>query len=179
MKKTVLAAALLASVNVSALQLDLDNKYVGASMHIVDYDIGIWDLDNSIGFGGVVGVPFKGLTNAGLPEQINLSAEAGFIYLGSSEFDGTSNELTGYSMLGAGKLGFSFNEQASIHAKLGLNYLTLDSDYYDDSEMNILYGIGGEFKLNQQLSVEANYTVFGEVDVIDVSSMNAGVNYKF
>lgn len=182
MKKTVLVTALLASVNASALQLDLDNKYISGSLHIVDYDIGIWDLDNSIGFGGTVGVPFKGITELGLPEQLNVAAEAGFIYLGSSDIDNIAgDDLSGFSMYGAGKVGFAFTDKVSAHAKLGLDYLALSSDASraDDSELNIMYGIGGEFKLNQKLSIEANYTVLGDVGFVDVSSINAGVNYKF
>jgi opacity protein-like surface antigen len=191
-KKTVLAAALLASVNVSALQLDLDNKYVGGSLHLVDYDA--LSYDNALGFGLVAGVPFKDL---GTSEQLTLSAETGFVYMGTAESDNSifgenfKYELSGFSLYGAAVAAFHVNEQVAVHAKAGLSYMSLEEEYSVDygfgsesgsdseSEIGLTYGVGGEFKLNEQITVVGDYTHLGSVKSLDASSFSAGVNYKF
>ncbi|ASP38073.1 hypothetical protein CHH28_04980 [Bacterioplanes sanyensis] len=187
MKKTLLAAALLASVNASAMQLDLDNKYVGGSLHLTDF--GVSGFDSAVGFGVLAGAPLKGVN---LPANVSLTPEAGFVYFGTSSNDeGTFStidvEYSGYSVLGAMKASLAFNEQVSGHVKGGLNYVNVEAEVSSStsffsysasseaSEIKLLLGLGGEFKATEKLSIVADYTLYAS----DISSLSAGVNFKF
>lgn len=190
MKKTLLAAALLASASVSAMQPDMDNKYASGSLHIVNYDVSGLDIGSGFGIGAAFGVPINA---PGMSEQISLRPEVGFVYLGTGEGDEGSidYEMSGYTMYAAGIAAFSLTEQFALHAKAGLSYTSLElsgSTSYlgfsidtevDDSEIGLTYGIGGEFALNEKITVTADYTHLGSVNDADASSLSAGVNYKF
>ncbi len=196
MKKIVLVAATLASVNVAASQADMGSVYVGGRMHIVNYDVdvaGALDIDSGVGFGIVAGVPFV------LSEQLSMGAEVGYVRLGAGEGDEADEyekyeyELSGNSLYGVATANFHATEQLSLFGKAGLSKTTVDieSTYFDyeydesertssdESDMGLTYGFGAKFNVNDQLALVGEYTYFGEVEKIEVSSFSAGVNYKF
>jgi opacity protein-like surface antigen len=195
-KKIVLVAATLASVNVAALQADMGNMYVGGRMHVIGYDPDVpdpVDIDNGFGFGIVAGLPFT------LNEQLSMRAEVGYVHLGTGEAEETDEssktelEVSGYSLYGAAILSFHATDKISLFGKAGLSKTHIDAedtdiDYdwnevdvtsFDDSDIGITYGLGGEIAVNSQLSLIGEYTYFGEVEKLEVSSFSAGVNFKF
>lgn len=181
MKKTLFTIAMIASAQASALELAKDEAYITAGLQLTDYDVSV--LDDSIGFNVGIGAPLTGL-NISNP-KIKFGVEGGYVYFGeSSKNDWTAS---GSSIYGAGKMNFALNDKASLYAKAGLNYVTVEVEYdvntqfgnfsssADDSEIKLLWGFGGELKLNDKMSAGVGYTSYAS----DITSLNANVNFRF
>lgn len=173
MKKTLFAIAMIASAQASALELAKDEAYITAGLQLTDYDFSV--LDDSVGFNVGIGAPLTGLNTSN--PKIKFGVEGGYVYFGES----SKNSLTasGSSIYGAGKMNVALNDKASLYAKAGLNYVTVELEYNngtaDDSEIKLLWGFGGELKLNEKMSAGVGYTSYAS----DITSLNANVNFRF
>ena len=185
MKKALLTAAIAAAaMNVSAVELDLDEKYVIGNVHYTSYDVN--DLDSTIGFGVGVGAP---LDDVELIGDTELFVEAGYIYFGESSkeisngFVKIDTSLTASSIYGAAKLRFEVQDDIYVYGKLGLGYIMTEADASgggfsssaSDSEMKLLYGAGAQYQYSDEISVGAEYVFHAS----DVTTLTGVVTYNF
>lgn len=176
MKKTIAAIALVASCQVSALEVAAEKAYVTGGLQLTSYDVS--GFDSAVGFNVGAGVPVNGLQ---LPEKVSIDAEAGFANFGESDNNGLT--ISGYSIYGAAKANYQVQDKFSVFARAGLNYATIEAEANtffgkvtaEDSEIKLLYGFGAEYQLNDKFAVTAGYTAFAS----DVSALSAGVNISF
>lgn len=181
MKKALLTAAIAATaMNVSAVELDLDEKYVIGNVHYTTYDVN--DYDSVIGFGVGVGAP---LDDVELIDDTELFVEAGYIYFGKVEDEiGTTDvTLSASSIYGAAKLRFEVEDEIYVYGKLGLGYITSEAEAKNafinasnsESEMKLLYGAGAQYQYSDEISVGAEYVFHAS----DVTTLTGVVTYNF
>lgn len=185
MKKVILSVAIaVASMSASAVELNVDEKYLTGNIGLTSYDAS--GYDSTIGFGIGIGAPIKGLD---INEKAELLVEVGYNYLGESSYKepGIDATLTSSAIYGLAKLNYEVKDNISIYGKAGLGYImttadvTVDfgfgsvSDSADDSDLKLVYGGGAQYKVSEKMSIGAEYVFFSS----DISSLSGVVNYNF
>lgn len=183
-KIAFLALPLAATLSVSAVAES--DKYVTASTMLTSYDVD--GLDSAVGFGVAVGAKVK--SNSA---KVNTYVEGGFAYLGEASDETTSGivnlevDVSAATLFGQAKSVYSFTDKAGVFAKLGLNYISVESEVSgsagdfsvtgngDESELKLLYGVGAEYRLNQKVKLSADYTAFAS----DISALQFNASMSF
>lgn len=188
MKKLALSVPLLimsvasAAMNVSAVELDLDNKYAQATLALNDYGA----FDSALGFAATAGVPVTGIK---MPTpELDLMVETSFNYFGEAE-KGIAT-ISGWSVMAAAKPRFMIQDKLYAYAKLGLHYWSLESETKvttslfsvnstaSDNGIDLVYGFGGQMHIDQRITVGGEYMIYN-FDGGDISSLAATAAYKF
>lgn len=186
---TLLATAATAGA-AQAQTLSAAHPYIGVGVASADHDYslsgtGATNLDSK-------GWKASGKVFGGLEFTENLAVEVGYTDFRSSNFSYTRNgskatgSSDGYGAYVAGKYTMPVNDQFSAYGKLGVSYSHRKADTSDglrvkDHDTGAYAGLGGEFKLNQKVSLIAEYERYGKSkdfgakpDVVTV-----GVKYSF
>jgi len=126
---------------------------------------------------------------------VGVAAE-GFLGLGIVDEDWASGcdaeTVSTDSIIGAQLKAFADLGGAKIHAVIGANMVSASitikgtcpgytwSESYDDSEIALTYGFGGELKINENAAISANLQVFYDADYsgVDLTISGLLVGYK-
>lgn len=171
MKKALVALTMMiASGTVFAAEGD-EKLYVSGSIGQSMIDA---DADEDIGFKFSAGYAFS----------TNFAVEGGWARTGASESaGGMEAELTIDSFYAAAVGMFPVNNELSLHGKLGLSMNRMEFEVSgggmsmseSDSETELMFGIGGAYKFNPNMSIIAEYERFED----DVALLSAGLRYTF
>lgn len=173
MKKTMIAlsmAALFGATSANAMDFDPANFYYGGGITMTDVDASGVSVDTANGFQFFAGMPLD--IELG---EAKSSVEVGFRDLGSADW--SVGPFSGSQDLGSGLFvdyvaAFPVADQFDVLGIIGL-------DFNSDADM-IEYGIGGEFKVNDQFGARLTY-LFKEADdatLGDASLIGITVTFK-
>ncbi len=112
----------------------------------------------------------------------NLGIEIAFVDLGSyAAFDPFFGPVVldqyGLAFEGVGYLPVANN--VDLFGKLGIFAWTVDIGYATDDGTDLTYGFGGSFRMNDQISLRAEWERFTDVSGGDVDLLSAGFAYHF
>lgn len=106
----------------------------------------------------------------------NFAAEAAWVDLGDFSAGGFNAEADGFSVQGVGFL--PLNAQFSLLGKLGIFFWDVESNIGDDDGSDIFFGIGGQYEINQQVSIRGEWERY-DLDDTDVDLLSIGVVIQF
>lgn len=159
-----------------------EERFIGAKTGFMMVD-GDGDIDNIIPIGVVYGQSLNSvLPNLWVEGELNYGVTGG-------DFDvpGGSGEVTIWTLAAYGAYRHPLNAQAYLKGKLGLLYESVEMEYSgtmfgvsysgSDSETDtgLSLGIGGGYKINDQMTAEVEYSIIEE----DVDYLSVGLNFKF
>lgn len=168
-RAVIIAAALAATAGAQAQTATPDPSSTFGTYHPY---VGI----SAVHFTGEGSHGFDPKLFAGVDFANNFGIEAGYLDYGhersSYSYDSNTYEQKskGYSTYLAGKYTFAINERFSIGTKLGVAYNHSDyrslmngaTDYtWKGSDTGLYAGVGAQYKLNEKVSVLADYEHFG------------------
>jgi opacity protein-like surface antigen len=163
MKKIIAIAALSAALSTSAFAAG-NNAYVFA-------DIGSASFSNTTT--GNITFPNPGSFGIGAGYQFNsnVAAELGYTAFGDSSVTVVNTGVTAKlktSSLHAAVVGtYPFNPQFSAIGKLGVSSNKVDGSNsagfaYNASKTSLYYAVGGQYNINQQFAIRAQYENVGK-----------------
>ncbi len=168
MKKTILALTFAA-----ISPLAFANGYVGGSYSFFDYAADDLGSDLSIGALSVNG-------GYQFHEYLAVEGRVG-VGIGDDTLDGATLEMDHY-------LGAYVKAGMPIHnfypyALLGMTYMELTvsgaEGSFSDSESDLSYGIGLDYYLNNQISLNAEYANMYDKDGVKIDGFTIGAAYHF
>lgn len=114
---------------------------------------------------------------AGYNANQNLGIEIQVISFGSF-FNGVGDvDVTGVSFDGVGYLPVS--SQFSLFGKFGMISYTAKFYGLEDTGSELMYGLGGQFDINNNLAFRAEYENYNDISGSDISMLSAGIIYTF
>ncbi len=181
MKKILLSAVLATvSISASAVELDLDEKYLIGNFGLTSYDVS--GLDSTIGFGASIGAPLEDLE---VIDDTELFIEAGYLYFGesSNKSGGVDVSVSASTIYGAAKLRYEVQDEIYVYGKAGLGYImtTAEATVFgttvssDDSELKLVYGGGALYEFSDEISIGGEYMFYSS----DITSISGVVTYSF
>lgn len=186
---TLLASAATAGA-AQAQTVTVAHPYIGIGAASADHDY-------SLGGTGATNLDSKGWKASGkifggVELTENLAAEVGYTDFRSSDFSYTRNgsgakgSSDGYGAYVAAKYNVPLNDQFSAYGKLGVAYSKRKLDTSDGLRLNDhdtgAYGaLGAEYKLNQKVSLIAEYERYGKSKDFGAKPdvVTFGVKYSF
>lgn len=180
--KVALAAAACLVLSVSAVsaqeKLPFESAKGGIMMYTVKTTGEISEIGSVSGTGLVAGI------NKEIQDKISVSAEYMFTLIKPTKtVGGTEIEFSASSLAGYGVYTHPVNEQVSVYGKAGLALITADATVagttYTDQSLDLTYGFGGTFKIDEKLSASAEYLSLGETDSTKTSGFGVNATYKF
>jgi len=147
----VAAAALVFSSSVMA-EFDMEKVYAGGGVAYNSLDVS--GPDSAIGFQGFAGYNLNDIVEIG--DGIGLAAELGWATSGDFEQcfnfgfgeQCASSSVDGF--LATGVIDYAVNDEIKALGRIGF-------DFGDDD--GLVFGIGGEYKVNDQISARAEYLI--------------------
>jgi len=184
MKK--IASALLLSAAISAPAFAADQ---GA---FVNADLGQVSYSNATSSLGTTAFPNPGTIRIGGGYHFSpyLGVEAGYSIIGDSTINTTflgatvNEKLKSSSMQVAAVGTYPINDSFNVFGKLGLSNTKIDYTATVNgvsvgsssaSKTNLMFGLGGQFNINQHFGIRAQYEDFGKVQFSGVGAPNVGV----
>ncbi len=175
MKKLAAILALSTLCATSAFADNTGHAYIGA-------DIGSSSFTNAAPWPN----PSVLRIDGGYYFSNNVAVEVGYAMFGDSTFGGVTLSARSFHVAAVGllpvspqfdvfgKLGFASNSETWTGG--GMTLLTTSAN-------DIMYGLGAQFHVNQQLSITAQYLYYGKFDTyplpITASSLTIGMAYTF
>lgn len=105
----------------------------------------------------------------------NLGGEIAFVDLGS--YVNNLLDQYGVSFQGVGYLPVGHN--LDLFGKLGLFAWTVDVGGFTDDGMDLTYGFGASLRIDNRVSVRAEWERFTDISGGDVDLLSAGIAYHF
>lgn len=187
MKKIFLFVLIAVFSFVGVTSAEQGERYVGVKT-------GLMMIDES----GVDDIIPLGIVYGQSLEQIfpNLWVEGEFNYgLTGGDLDAgpLSGEVSVWSLAGYAVYRYPLNDAVYLKGKAGLLYesvkaeiddytvvilgvpITVPGDSETDTDLNFSFGVGGGFKINDKITVEAEFTIIES----DIDFLSVGLNYKF
>ncbi len=169
-KKNIAALILCTAFATSAFAAD-QGFYVGANVGQSSTDTFALSTKTGTSFSVLAGYQFMKY----------VAAEVQYNDFGSpTDVGGTSVKINGYSAAAVGIL--PINDQWSLMAKLGYAGTKLGSPV-DKTKSDVTYGIGGQYNIDRNWGVRANYDMYKVENNAAVSATTSvftiGVAYKF
>lgn len=163
MKKNILALTVLSTLSFFAYA-DESHLYAGASLGSAS------GATTAIGSKVAGGMSYSGFV--GNKISPNVSAEGGYTALLNSAQDSSSQDK--YSISGiefSGLYSIPVQDSVSIFGRVGYAWMTVKIDSAlvssfgnlstAQSATGTIYGFGGQYKLNEETSIRAEYTAYG------------------
>jgi OOP family OmpA-OmpF porin len=191
MKKLIFALiAGITAVGAAQAQTTAPRGYVGVGVATADHDY-------KLGNAGVSGVNSDGYKASakifgGYELDQRWGVEAGYTDFRSSDFNYTQAGVAGrgssdgYGTYIAAKMNAPINDQFSAYGKLGVAYskrsLSTNTGLnYDNHDTGVYAGAGVEYKLNQNVALNAEYERYGKTKDFGAKAdvWTVGVKYSF
>lgn len=150
-----------------ALPVMASEMYAGVSIGTAQIDSPGFDSSSSFTLLG------------GIPINQNFSAEIAYSNFGSESGGGVTSKSSAMSISGVGFL--PINEQVSLFGKLGIASTTLEIFGMSESKSDLTFGLGGQFKVNNQVGIRAGYDVYkvGSAPSVDQSVVSISGIFSF
>jgi len=114
---------------------------------------------------------------AGYNANQNLGIEIQLISFGEF-FNGLGYvDVTGLSIDGIGYLPVS--SQFSLFGKFGMISYRAELFGLEDTGSELMYGLGGQFDINSNFAIRAEYENYNDISGSDISMLSAGIIYTF
>jgi len=118
---------------------------------------------------------------AGYDINSSLSIEAGYNSLGTISSSTNVSEVSGLELAAVGKM--PLNNQVGVFGKAGLFKWTADNNDGERSAIDIMYGIGADYKINDNVSIRGEWESFNDIETksnqtSDIQMISAGVTYR-
>lgn len=184
MKKLISAVVISAAISTPALAANAGTGYIAA-------DYGQWSMSNA----GLLPNPGVLTLSGGYHFTPNIGIEAGYAIVGDSTVSDPFGSITySQSAVKVAAVGtFPVNPQIDVFGKLGLISVSgslSGTGFYagtsgSASTSSVMYGIGGQFNINQNVGIRVQYESLGKTKAssaatgADVTSFSAGVVYTF
>ena len=187
MKKIFLFALIAAFSFVGVSSAEEGEMYVGAKTGLMMVDVS--STDDIIPLGVVYGHSLEHLfPNLWVEGEFNYGLTGGDIDSGPA-----SGEVSIWTLAGYAVYRYPLGDAAYLKGKAGLLYerakveiddytmvvlgipLTVPGGSETDSDFNLSVGIGAGYKINDRITVEAEFTIIES----DVDFLSVGLNYKF
>ncbi len=116
----------------------------------------------------------------------NVGVEVGYAMFGDSNYFGTTLSASSFHVVAVGNIPLS--PQFDVFGKLGFasnseTWTAGGTTLLTTSATDIMYGLGAQFHVNQQLSIQGQYLYYGKFDTyplpITASSLTVGIAYAF
>jgi OOP family OmpA-OmpF porin len=174
--KKVLIASLLSSLFVAPAFAAVPGPYVAL-------DVQNWSATNT----GALGNPGVGLRiGGGYRFTENWGVEANYAQSGkSTSVAGADYKFTALQLAATGT--YPINNQFDVYAKLGFsaNKFDVTPSVASNSKTSFLYGVGGQYNINQQWGVRLEYENLGDTtnfaggNQVSASTISIGGVYSF
>jgi OOP family OmpA-OmpF porin len=181
MKKYALAMLLSAAISAPAFAANANSAYLAL-------DYGTWSMSNA----GVLPNPGVLTLSGGYHFSPNVGAEVGLALVGDSIVNYPGGQTTySQSALKFAAVGtLPLAPQFDLFGKLGFNSITgkLSDTFLGSSTAtttNVMYGIGGQFNIDNQMGVRVQYENLGKTKAsstatgADVTSLSVGFVLNF
>lgn len=175
MKKVLIASLLSAMFAAPA--------FAAAPGPYVALDLQNWSTTNNAPFGN----PSVGLRiGGGYRFTENWGVEANYAQSGkSSSVFGADYKVTAFQVAATGT--YPINPQFDVYAKLGVSANKFDStpSVANNTKTSLLYGVGGQYNINQQWGVRLEYANLGDTtnfaggNQVSASTISIGGVYSF
>ncbi|MCK5726479.1 MAG: outer membrane beta-barrel protein [Thiotrichaceae bacterium] len=110
-----------------------------------------------------------------------LAIEAGYSSLGKMKSGSTTSEVSGFELAAVGKM--ALNNQVGIFGKAGVFNWTADNSAGERSSTDIMYGLGADYKINDNISIRGEWENFNDIETrnnqtSDVQMLSVGATYR-
>lgn len=118
---------------------------------------------------------------AGYDVNSSLAIEAGYNSLGKVNSSSNSSEVSGFELAAVGKM--ALNNQIGVFGKAGVFKWTADNNDGERSSTDLMYGLGADYKVNDNISVRGEWENFNNIETksnetSDIQMISAGVTYR-
>jgi OOP family OmpA-OmpF porin len=190
----IASASVLGSVSAAYAADPVPGPYVGVGVVATKHD---YSLSNDTSGGDRKSDEWSGKFFGGYQIDKTFAVEAGYTDFGSSNYSYSVGNNAGaidsksHSFYVAGKGSVPINEQFSAFGKLGVAYnkntvhgTGLAAPYVvgDNNRTSLYASVGGEFALNQKVSLSLEYEYYGKNDIEQGRKKGAvtlGARYNF
>lgn len=196
MKNTIFAliASATALGGVSAVHAAEVGPYAGAAVVASEHK---YNLSNDTSTGDRNSDEWSGKVFGGYQLDKTFAVEGGYTNFGSSSYNysvGTANgriDSRSHSLYVAGKASYPVNDQFSLNGKLGLAYnkntvhgtgLAASYAVGDKDRTGLYASVGGEYAINQKVSLSLDYEHYGKNDIEQgrkKGAVSLGARYNF